>query len=318
MKPIYLTVTLNPTLDVSTSVPRLIDHHKLRCAQEQEQVGGGGVNVAQVLHSLGGPCQAFFPTGGWLGNEIVRRLNDDGLACLRSEIEQPNRQCFTVYESETGHEYRFILPGPRLSETEWRMALTTVLDHLPSDYLILSGSLPPGVPEDAYAQLSRRVAQQAPGVRVVLDASGAALAEALQAGVFMVKPSIEEFAELTGVNPDDNAACIAACQTLVAAGRAQLVALSLGARGALVVSRQEALRIQPLPVKVTSTVGAGDSFVGGFVWSLAQGEDLSDAAAMATAAAAAALQTQGKLQFDRRALQKQRAHVVIESCRLSR
>lgn len=306
-----LTVTLNPTLDVSTSVARLIDHAKLRCTPELEQVGGGGINVAHVIHSLAGSCQAMLPVGGSRGQDILARLAASGLDCVTAAIEQQNRQCFTVYESETGHEYRFVLPGPSLSPAEQDACIAAICHHLPTDYLVLSGSLPPGVADDFYASIIVAVRRIAPDLRVVLDTSDAPLQHALGAGVFMIKPSREEFCELSDHRLTEPADCVPVCRELIGQGKAELIALTLGAQGSLLVTAQEAWRIEPLPVKVTSTVGAGDSFVGGFVWSLLSSPDWVRAAQVGTAAAAAALQTQGELRFDRDAILKASQDVVV-------
>lgn len=313
-----LTVTLNPTLDISTSVARLIDHVKLRCGPEREQVGGGGINVAQVIASLGGRnlCQAMLPIGGSRGHEILQRLQASGLDCVTATINQQNRQCFTVYETETGHEYRFVLAGPTLAKSEQDACVAAILENLPTSFLVLSGSLPPGVPENFYASVISAVRQVAPGLRIVVDTSGAPLLHALDAGVFLFKPSREEFGEIYksaqldalnkgNLSTSDTDACIAASRTLIANGKTEVVALTLGSEGALIVTGEHAWVIDPLPVKVTSTVGAGDSFVGGLVWALLQASDNPDwvqAARVGTAAAGAALQTQGELRFDASAI----------------
>jgi len=311
--PDFLTVTLNPTLDISTSVPQMIDQVKLRCGAELEQVGGGGVNVAHVIHSLGGHCQAMLPVGGTRGQEILKQLRAAGLRCVTTAIEQSNRQCLTVYEQQSGREYRFVLPGPTLSAAEQNACIQTVLEHLPRQFLVLSGSLPQGVADDFYARMIGAVKQTAPELPIVVDTSGPALANALEAGVFLFKPSREEFFELTGHQPVEPRDCIEACRRLIAQGKTQLVALTLGAHGALIVSDRQAWRIEPLAVNVTSTVGAGDSFVGGLLWSLAQSGDLNQAARVATAAAAAALQTQGALTFERDPILAMSQNVVTEA-----
>ncbi len=300
-----LTVTLNPTLDVSTTVTKLIDHAKLRCTPEREQVGGGGINVAHVIHSLGASCQAMLTVGGLRGQDIVQRLTNSGLDCVQAPIAEQARQCFTVYESQTKHEYRFVLPGPRLSNQEQVTCTAVILQHLPTKYLVLSGSLPPGVPDDYYATVIRSARQRNPSLRMVVDASGQALDAALDAGVFLCKPSREEFCALTGedfTSPVDIDRCVDAARELIKQGKTEIVALTLGADGSLIVTLDQAWRIEPLAVRVTSTVGAGDSFIGGFVWSMTRQEDIIQAVRLGTAAAAAALQTQGALLFDGQAI----------------
>ena len=294
----FLTVTLNPTLDVATWVDRLIDHEKLRCDQEIEQVGGGGINVAQVLHSFGAQCQALLTSGGYRGQEIVEKLQDDGIDCLAVEITQTSRQCFTVYEKTTHREYRFILPGPALCEMDSDHVLAQVMQHLPTKWLVLSGSLPPGVSIDFYARVIKSARAINPDLKFLVDAAGPALKHAITAGVNLVKPSLKEFEWLTGQTLKDQSACVNAARSYVMHGQIECVALSLGAEGAIAVNRQEALAVKALPVEVTSTVGAGDSFAAGLLWGLSNNSGLHKALTIATATAASALQTQGKLQFN--------------------
>ena len=303
-----LTVTMNPTLDVATRVERLVNHQKLRCETEVEQVGGGGINVAQVIHSLGAPCTAAFTSGGWRGKEIERRLLEDGIDCLALPIAQESRQCFTVYEVTTQQEYRFILPGPTVSEQEWNHCLDQLANAaLSTGWLVSSGSLPPGAPPDFYFQLFERV--RSGPVKTALDTSGLALEQALKSEINLIKPSREELEQLIArplASLDD---CQSACEQLLQRFSIETVALSLGSQGALVLQHGVCLHIEPLQVTVTSTVGAGDSFVGGMVWALDQGYELACAAKIATSSAAAALQTQGKLRFDRNKILRS-AHTV--------
>jgi 6-phosphofructokinase 2 len=193
-----------------------------------------------------------------------------------------------VHEISSGNDFRFVLPGPTLSAPEWQACLADVgAREPPPAWVVVSGSLPPGAPDDLYAQLARLV--RARGSRMVLDASGPALAAGLAEGVHLVKPSLRELRELTGRPLETTAQQREAAQHLIAQGQAEIVALSLGADGALLVTARQALRARALPVQVASTIGAGDSFVGGLVWALARGQGLDDAFRQAMAASAAAL-----------------------------
>lgn len=311
-----LTVTLNPTMDVSTTVRRLLDHQKLRCSAEEEQVGGGGINVAMVTQSLGADVCAFWPIGGWRGQEILEQLTRDGIQSINTPIAQENRQCFTVYETETTHEYRFVLPGPTLSDAEQAACLSTILAHLPKQFLVLSGSLPLGVAPGFYAKIIHCVKQKSPDLRIVVDTSGPALTESLAQGVFLLKPSQEEFGDMVGQPIGSLKQSVSLCRHLIQKGQAQIVALTMGDQGSVIVTQNEALHVPPLDIKVTSTVGAGDSYVGGFIHALTQNHDLTAAAKLGTAAAAAALQTQGKLAFDAARIEQLATQVlpkVIES-----
>lgn len=290
-----LTLTLNPALDVSLSVTEVQPIHKLRCSPGEWQPGGGGVNVARVAHRLGSKVLAIYPSGGIIGQELQALLTAESLPQLALNISQETRQNFSVHETSTGRDFRFVLPGPTLSEVELERIMTAFEERLAcSSYAVLSGSLPPGVPQDIYAQLARRA--QARGHRVMLDASGEALRHGLQAGVQLVKPSLRELAELTGQPLETESQWREAAAWLVDQQQAEVVALSLGEAGAMVVTRHHHWRSAALPVTVRSTIGAGDSFVGGWLHGLslatAQGADEMqriEAAfrwAMATAASA--------------------------------
>ena len=293
-----LTVTLNPTLDVATSVDRLIDHEKLRCAPEQEQIGGGGINVAQLLHAFGADVQALLTTGGYRGQEIERHLIGDGLHFLSVAITEESRQCFTVYERTTDREFRFILPGPTLSELDAEQILSQIEQNIPQQWLVLSGSLAPGLPDDFYAQIIDRARLKYPQIKILVDAASVPLKKALSQGVDIIKPSLGEFEALKGSPFSDLVECVSFARELIQKEQVKIVALTLGAQGALMIDATTALKVDALAVTVTSTVGAGDSFVGGLLWSLANGGSLQQAAAIGTAASAAGLQTQGKLGFD--------------------
>jgi 6-phosphofructokinase 2 len=287
-----LTVTVNPALDVSTSAREVRHTHKLRCGPAQFHPGGGGINVARVLHRLGSDCLALYAAGGVTGERLGQLLDAEGVPRHCLPIAQETRESFSVHEQSTGRDYRFVLPGPALAPAEVA-AFSAFLDTLPAlpRYLVASGSLPPGVPADFYGQLARWA--QARGVRFVLDSSGEPLAAALAAGVHLVKPSLRELRELSGQALDTDAERLAVARRMIGAGQAQVVALSLGEDGALLVTAGQAWRARSVPVAVASTIGAGDSFVGGLVWALDRAAGLEQALRYGMAAGAAALLTAG-------------------------
>ena len=287
-----LTVTMNPALDVSTSTDRVMDTHKLRCTAAIYHPGGGGINVARVVHRLGGDCLALYLAGGVNGRRLRQLLDQEQVRGHCIDIAGETRESFSAHEMSSGRDYRFVLPGPALTPGEWQAGL----DHISAlgaapRYLVASGGLPPDVPQDFYVRLARLA--KARGSRVVLDTSGPALAAALAEGVYLVKPSLRELRELTGhpleTEPDRHAAAL----QIITSGQAQMVALSLGEDGALLVTADRALRARSLPVKVASSIGAGDSFVGGLLWSLHRHENLEQAFRYGMAAGAAALLAPG-------------------------
>lgn len=287
-----LCLTMNPAVDLATETERVVPTHKLRCGDTLHDAGGGGINVARVLTRLGGQCTALCPTGGSSGQWLERRMRDEGLSGVFLPIADETRVSFTVHEHSTGAEYRFVMPGPHLTDSEWQACL----DHLAQlpdfpELLVASGSLPPGVPTDFYARLARLC--RAKGVRMVLDTSGPALTAALAEGVYLFKPNLKELTELAGRPLDTPAQWQAAARQLVLHGQAEVVALTLGHLGALLVTRDAMWSAPPLDIPVASAVGAGDSFVGGLVWGLQQGLPLEQAFTWGIAAGSAALLSAG-------------------------
>lgn len=286
-----LTITLNPALDVLTTIDQVSDTHKMRCATVLKHPGGGGVNVARVLHRLGANCMAVYLAGGVTGERHHQLMQAEKVRCHVIPIAEETRESFSVHELSSGHDYRFVLPGPQICATEFEACFDFVAQHMPKKFLVISGGLAPGVPDNFYARLAALAKSH--GVRVVLDTQGPALAEALTAGVYLFKPSLRELRDLTGQALPNEDTQIAAAQQLISSGQAEIVALSLGAEGALVISATEQWRARSIPVPVQTTIGAGDSLVAGMVWSLSRGDHLLRAFQYGIAAGTAALLAQG-------------------------
>lgn len=285
-----LTLTVNPALDVSTSTERVISGHKLRCGASRLDPGGGGVNVARVVQRLGGQTLAVYTAGGPTGEAYRRLIEAERIPSLVVPIQGSTRQDFTVDETSTGEQYRFVLEGPNLTEPEWQAFLSVVSDAMPAGgYVVASGSLPPGVPADFYAQVARLARGR--GVRCIVDASGQALSEALTEGIFLVKPSLRELSAHIGSALDSEQSQLEAASTLVSRGNAEYVALTLGASGAVLASRSGVVRLPVPSVEVVSAVGADDSFLGAFVLRLAQGRPVERAFRAAVAAGCATVMT---------------------------
>lgn len=287
-----ITVTINPAVDVSTSVDRVEAVRKLRCKAERREPGGGGINVARVINRFGGDVRAVYAAGGVIGALLRELVEAEGVLAHPVAIAGVTRESFTVEEEATQNEFRFVLPGPVLSEIEWRSCLDEVA-LLAGDggYVIASGSLARGVPEDFYARLAG--VAKAANSRFVVDASGPALKLALEAGVHLAKPNLRELEDMLGEQLPDRDSQVSACRRLIREQKAEIIALSLGSAGALVVTRDAAWFADPLAVKVMSSVGAGDSFLGAMVWALSSGRDLAHALRQGVAAGSAALLAPG-------------------------
>jgi 6-phosphofructokinase 2 len=287
-----ITLTPNPAIDICTGTAEIVPSRKLRCSAARRDPGGGGINVARVVRRLGSQVTAIYPAGGAGGSLLTTLLDREGVRSLPIRVAGETREDFAVMEESTGNQYRFVLPGASLSEPEW-LACLDLLDRLDGwpPFLVASGSLPPDVPDDFYGRAARVGKRH--GAKVVVDTSGRPLAAALQEGVYLVKPSLRELKELTNCALADDVQQVKACRHLIATRGAEIVALSLGAQGALLVTAGMAYSAQPPPIQPMSAVGAGDSFVGGMVWSLARGNSVVEAFRYGVAAGSAAVLNAG-------------------------
>lgn len=287
-----ITITANPAIDVSTSVDRIAPFSKLRCTPARHDAGGGGINVARVVKRLGGDPTAIYPAGGAAGQLLQRLMGREGVRSIAIPAVLETREDFTVFEETTRQQYRFVMPGAPLGEDEWRECLRSLECVEPRPHFVVaSGSLPPGVPEDFFARVARSAREL--GAKAVVDTSGAPLRSALKAGIYLIKPNLGEFQALTETRSADETALIEAGRGLIAQGFAEYVALTLGPDGALLIGRDQALRADGLPIKPASVVGAGDSFLGAMVWSLANGNSLDTSLRYAVAAGSGALLNPG-------------------------
>ncbi|MGF1641574.1 MAG: 1-phosphofructokinase family hexose kinase [Rhodospirillales bacterium] len=288
--PQIVTLTMNPAVDISWEVSDVVPTRKLRSSGGVVYPGGGGINVSHVISSLGGESTAVFTQGGIVGMLLTELLDDYAVDRRVVKVGQRTRICATVFEHATRDEYRVIPPGPELSESEWQ-AVVALLDGLEYDYLVCSGSLPAGVPDDFYARIAAAAKRR--GSRVILDTSGRPLVEALKEGVYLVKPNLREIEHLVGRKAPTPEKQEEISRQIVEEGRAEVVTLTLGRDGALLVWKDGMKRLPSPEVEKKSAVGAGSSFVAGMAYGLATGRPLDDAFTLAVACGAAALLTPG-------------------------
>jgi 6-phosphofructokinase 2 len=290
MKPI-VTLTLNPAIDGASEAETVQPTHKIRTRGDRYDPGGGGINVARVIAELGGAALPVYLAGGVTGEVFDALLAGRGLAGQRVPIAGHTRISLSVFERSTGLEYRFVPEGPEVTPAEW-LACLGVIDGLDFDWLVISGSRPPGLPDECFVTLARRAADR--GARVVLDSSGPALAATLRAGgLALVKPSLGEFRALTGRPLADLDEIAEAARALVDSGRAAIVAVTMGHEGALLASREATLVRRPPPVEVRSATGAGDSFVGAMTLALAENRPVVQAFLLGMAAGSATVMSPG-------------------------
>lgn len=305
-----LTVTVNPALDLTTSVTRLLPRAKLRCSAAQYDPGGGGVNVSRVIHELGGRSTALIAIGGSTGEHLAHLLEARGVSANYWPIDGETRTSFTVMEGETGEHYRFVLPGPVQQASRTAGLMDAVAASLPADcaYVVLSGSLLPGLPRDIYARLITYARSR--GARVLLDAHGIELKLALPARPDILRLNHLEAGELVNDSRSKWSA-IELCQKLLAQEVAEIVLVSHAEDGTAAGNRDGCFVVRPPTVQVRSTVGAGDSLVGALVLGLARGWPIVDAVRYGVAAAAAAVTAEGADLCDRHTTERLLAETVV-------
>ncbi|MEF8865914.1 MAG: 1-phosphofructokinase family hexose kinase [Salinibacter sp.] len=290
--PSIVTLTLNPAVDKNTRVDQVVAEDKLRCEAPSREPGGGGLNVSRVIGRLGGQSTAVYTSGGLTGRILQDLLDAEALDHTPLPVDEWTRENLIVYETSTDRQFRFGMPGPTLTDGEIDACLNTLrgLDPAP-EYLVASGSLPPGAPDDTYAAVAE--AAHALGAKPILDTSGAALRAAMDADWYLLKPNLRELQQLAGDDLATEAERIDAARAFIDRGWCRGVVLSMGASGALLVTADRAAHVRSPTVPIASRVGAGDSMVGGLTVALARGQDLPDAVRFGVAAGAAAVMTPG-------------------------
>jgi len=291
-----VTITLNPAIDKSYIVDRLAPEHKLRCPNPQVDPGGGGINVSKGLKALNTDSLAIFFAGGMNGNYLQELLKAQHINIHPIKIEGETRESIVITDKSNGREYRIVVEGPEITPAELDKIIAELRAIKPS-YIIASGSIPKGLPEDVFAKLAH-VAKEL-NSRFVLDTSGKPLQAAATEGVFLLKPNLKELSHLVGVESLQLEAVDDAALELIHKKQCEVVVVSLSSSGAMLVTKEGYHHIPAPTVERKSTVGAGDSMVAGMVWALTQGRSYAEMAKMGVACGTAATMSPGTQLFKR-------------------
>jgi 1-phosphofructokinase len=263
-----VTLTLNPSVDRTVEVEELARGEVMRALGVRVDPGGKGINVSRALATHGLPTRAVVTVGGAEGEHLVTLLRGTGIEIVPVRIRGAIRSNITVVEPD-GTTTKFNEPGAQLSAEELDAVFAAVKDAVKSaEWLVASGSLPPGTPATVYADLVRSLAGS--GTSVAIDTSGPALEAVLSAGPTLVKPNREELAEVAGRQLPTIADVVEAAIRLRELGAGTVLA-SLGADGAVLVDDQGAVHGQTPAVPPLSSVGAGDAMLAGFLAGGAKG-----------------------------------------------
>lgn len=289
--PSIVTVTINPTIDKSANVPALVPEKKLQCSVPVLEPGGGGINVARAVTKLGGNAIAIFLAGGYNGTLLKQLLSDEGVDAKPIEIANATRENIIILDKATNLQYRFGMPGPDVTEKEWKALLDAIEEINEIDFLVASGSLTSGVPVDIFARIATIAKKKK--ARLILDTSGEALQLAVQQGAYLIKPNLGELAFLAGKEELDPQAVVEIAREIIDKECCKVIMVSMGPGGAMMITKDMAKQINAPSVKTKSTVGAGDSMVAGIVMGLSKGMELLDAVRYGVASGTAATMNPG-------------------------
>ena len=307
-----LTLTINPAIDRNLTADRLAFEDRAYITSKRDSPGGRGINASCVIHSFGGKTVAVVTSGGEAGTRFEAMLNCCGFPIVVVPIASEIRTNLTISDRH-GLTIKLNETGPQVTPDEVERIEAAVIAYLKgASWLMMCGSVPPGMPSDFYAKLIGIAREK--GVKTLLDTDGDSLREGIKARPTVVAPNQPEAERLLST------ALITRNQFADATARvrsmgAESVVLSLGARGALADSGSEVVEVVPPRVDVVCPIGAGDALAAAFVLSMRQKGDFADAVRWGVAAGTASARLPG-VAFASRA-QTEDVYRQVEMRRLS-
>jgi len=275
---------MNPAIDRTIGVDRLAFDDRAYILSSKDSPGGRGINAACVIHAFGGETLAILPAGGERGSRFEHYMQKCGFPVITVPVRNDIRLNLTITDRH-GLTVKLNEIGPRLDRSEIAGIESTVEEQLSkASWLMLCGSLPPGVPSEFYAQLITRAKKK--NVKTILDTDGEALSQGIEAGPAVVTPNQQEAERLLNTVLLTRSQSIAAARRIQSLG-ADAVVLSLASRGAVGVSGDGLWEAIPPRVDAISPIGAGDALAAAFTWAYEKGADFSDALSWGVAAGTA-------------------------------
>ncbi len=269
-----ITVTLNPAIDKTTSTDKILPEKKLRCLHPTYEPGGGGINVSRALEHLDCESLAMYFAGGFNGNFFKKLLSKENINSCIVPVKTHTRTNIIVVENSTGLQYRFGMESQPVRERDWKLFLKKLERQEGYEFVVASGSLPDGVPLDFFGRVAAIVKKK--NAKLIIDTSGEALKQAVKEGVYLIKPNIGELSNLYGKENLEKHEVVAAARSIIANGGCEIMVISMGKEGAMLITKETDLHMAAPDVVVKSTVGAGDSMVAGMVLALSKGWELKE------------------------------------------
>ena len=272
--PEIVTITFCPAIDKSTNVEAFIPERKLSCTSPKYEPGGGGVNVARAIKKLGGKATSVCFIGGYSGVFYRKLLSDEFIKSIFIKAKENTRENLTVLETSTNKQFRFGMPSQKIYRKEWQSCLQIIKGLKGVKFLVISGSLAPNLPDYIFSSIVKIT--QKKNIKLIVDTSGHHLKQALLAGVYLIKPNLKELSLLVDKDLLAVEDVPFYAKMLIEEYKCKIVIVSLGAIGAVLVTKNEILNISSPKISVKSTVGAGDSMLAGIVLSLSKNKSMKD------------------------------------------
>lgn len=291
-----LTITLNPSVDKNASVEGIEPEKKLRCTIPKYEPGGGGINVSRALKRLGTKAETFFISGGRTGDLLENLIKKEDIKIHPFKVSNETRKNFIIQDSTNGKQFRFGFPGETISEEDQKNILKS-FDNISPKWVVISGSLPQYVSSDFLIEIIRKFKNK--NSKIIVDTSGEALMKTVEEGVFFIKPNIGELATLTNQKELDENSIQNSAREIIKNGKAEIVVVSMGGKGAFLFSETEKIFVNAPKVEVKSTVGAGDSMVAGMVSALSNNKNLTEILKLGIACGSATTMVDGTGLFNK-------------------
>ncbi|HTS43612.1 MAG TPA: 1-phosphofructokinase family hexose kinase [Puia sp.] len=292
-----VTLTFNPSVDKSISVSRFEPEKKMYCAAPHLDPGGGGINVARCIKRLDGDVIAIYPAGGYHGQLLNDLMKREQVQVMPITARNDTRENWIIFENSNHNQYHFVMPGPVLNESEWQQCLYKLESIDKMEFIVVSGSMPPDFPKDIFEKIGKIARHKK--AKLIVDTSDEALELALRHGVYMIKPNLNELAYLIKGFDLGSRTVAAAAKEIIDKKFAEIVVVSMGAGGAILVDANTTTEIKAPSVRKMGTVGAGDSMTAGIVQSLVNRKNIKDAVMYGVACGSATTMNPGTELFHR-------------------
>ena len=289
-----VTLTVSPALDKSAHFSGLVPEQKIRCQMPSFDAGGGGINASKAISRLQGTSLAIITSGGSTGEMLQQLLQKESVPFIAIETQSWTRENFVAVDDTTNSQFRFVFPAPAVTIAE-KDKIMEAIQELHFNYLVVSGGLSEGLSVDFYQKIAEMAKKS--NSKLILDTSGESLRKALETGVYLIKPNVGELAKLIGVERLEMEQINEAAKEIISKGGAKIIVVSLGPQGAVLVTKDSYDYVPAPNVAKKSTVGAGDSMVGGMVWALSQNKSLKEVLRWGVACGSAATMNEGTQLF---------------------